>query len=997
MRTILLFASLLVITTSYLQAQVEEQFGSFATEWESHATASVIMADGSVIYGGGYGRWGYITQVNSSGKISWEQRVESEYGASCESVVIDEMGQSYALIQFRRAVKIANIEIDLNRFEDVTMLLKVKPEGNYKQGDYLIMEKVRAQKMTYHKNTGLVLTMVFRHGVKFIDGNDYKGQMDDILVANFSRQLLLKWVRHLQGNGDNSVAAMDIDNNGAIYLAGKGLNNISFTGEKLVYTSSGISGVFNYVAKLNSFGQVQWAHILNEDGAVDVSALKANNQGQLFLAGSYSGNFNYGGVKNVSSDKRAPFTHLLNASGQFAIHHLFGTSAHEAWITDLSISGSRIIATGNFFRNVAFGNTNLSTNEPEDAWRLQRNGFVAEWSPFQNQVNLTHYSSDNTINLTGVNAKKQQILVVGSLAGGLFINESKKYTPTTRSFSGFFHLTNKRSGDKDSTTDEVIIVADEETITELINQEETTDTLENNAKGEIVNVIPIKRRNKTFIVEKDNELVFVILDDFGDIVSIGGVHEDYGVIAFEDNSAEIKEGAKKQPLAIVNGETLIMTHYPDGPPDGPTGGETNDQKTPDSTENNQDKRPENVREIPRPNPPPVDENIKHNDALEYCLSKPNLKKWEICVCIAEAGIAEIHAIRDKHEKIQAEIGEKFRRKYKDFSLSEIPDEIANEFKQDFEETFKKSFLADSIKFAEFDEVRERYTGYLNSLKTLGIQVSIPISGSHFTSSPATINHFHWDKYTLLSGPVAVFHTGVGNFTRQNLSNIFNTCRSQSALEVELFDDKGLSNGKKYAFLIGESIQRRGVLSFGIYLLDHKKLKNIVQTDVYYRNSFPCDPQSAEKEQQEEAKESQNQLTPNFTPQHGFNRNRAIWLSIMAGINEFNKVTTEGFSVLGKIAWAKYTNDKSGLAVNTVKLITWAGANLADPYFELIGNRSEVMDYLKNNRQKIDFTLDAGELFYLGSQKRKPGEIIHPKLREKFTEFIMQYYPESIAE
>lgn len=985
MKPISYFNILFMLWNYSIHAQVNERFGTFATEWDSEVTSSVITEDGGVVYGGGYGRWGYITLINSAGKVSWEQRIESEYGANCESLVMDEFGQIYALIQFRRAVKIDNIEVDLDSFEDVTMLLKVKPEGNYVLGDYLIMEKLRAQKMVYNQNTGLVLTMLFRHSVNFMDGMEYKGSMNEILVANFSRQFNLKWVKHLQGTGDNTVAAMDIDENGAIYLAGKGLSDISFTGEKQVYTTTGATTSFNYIAKLDHLGNVQWAHILNDGGAVDVSAIQSNSQGQVILGGAYSGRFSYGGAKANSSEQRAPFLIVLDRSGQVALHHLFGTTVHEAWITDLVIDRGRVVVIGSFFRDVVFNNTNLQSDESEDAWRFQRNGFVASWSPFQNQLKVSRYHSDNNIHLTGINTYKQQAVIFGGLAGSLFIDNSKKLTASNR-FSGFFHQKHGLSKEDHSISDEIVIIYDDEDdIIELIEQIEMEESTEKPITEEITNVQPVESQNNILIIEKDSELVFAIIDDFGDIVTLGGVHEEFGVISFENNAAQLKEGIKKQPIATINGEIIIVSDHPDRPDDSKEG-EKNDEPTTESKPEDGVPTPNKEKFFPPPTLPDDAEDSKVIDPLDYCLSITNSTNWEKYVCLAEKGMDEIYSIRDKYEKIQTELGNAFHQKYGNISLTDLPEHQKAAVEKDLKELMLKSKEVDAAKLAEFDEVREKYTTWLNTLVKTGTIAYVPISGSHFTQGNVRTDHFHWDKYSVFTGPVVVFRVGVENFTREKVG-IGLTCRSQGAIELTVYDKLSNQIGPKYTFITRENIQSSGVLKFGLRIVENKKMARIVQTDIQYLNSFKC-------EQEEIAAEV---ITPDFVPSHYFNRNRAIRLALMAGIKEFNQVTTEGFSILGKIACAMHMKDKSGLAANKVNLITWAGTNLAEPYFFLFENRSQVFEFLKEKRETIEFTAELGEILHSGFPRRNVMDIYNVELQKKLLEYLVASHPQVLKD
>lgn len=421
-------------------AQIVERFGSFATEWDSDVTTYLTNKNGKLVVGGTYGTWGYLSEVDpSTGTTTWEQHIESDYSASCVAVVEDEKGQLFALIQFRRAVKFKSIQVDFKEFRDAVMLLKVNPTGVYSDKDYVVMENVFAQNMVYHQNSGLTASLLFRNRLKFIDGKQYEGSLDDILVANFNHQIGLKWTTHLPGNGDNTVSAIATDANGDIILAGQGVGSIDFTGEKIEYVTTLHSKAFMYLTKLSRSGQVQWARILNKDGSVTINALAINNLGTIFVGGTFTTSFDYGGAKSSATGKGDVFLLALNANASKAESWLFGKSGNFASITGLYVTGNRVVAVGNFFRGVDFGSVKLVTDEPEDAWRLNQNSFILQWNSKRNKVYADHYSSEQAIGIHGVTGRNFQVYAIGSLKGSLYIGDKKRYTPVKQTNSGFFH------------------------------------------------------------------------------------------------------------------------------------------------------------------------------------------------------------------------------------------------------------------------------------------------------------------------------------------------------------------------------------------------------------------------------------------------------------------------------------------------------------------------------------------------------------------------------
>jgi hypothetical protein len=434
------------------QAQIIERFGTFASEWESEILTSAITPKGNFIAGGKYGYWGYLAEVNPvTGASVWEQHIESDYNAICTSVVVDETGTAYALIEFKRNIKLNQIVIDFGNFTDATLLLRIKPDGNYTKDDYVLMEKTKAQKLVYHKNTGLVVSLLFRSEIKFLHGLEFKGPLDEVLVASFDNKLKLNWAKSFTGNGDNTVNAMTTTTDGAILISGQGISHINFTGEQLNYQTTSSSNRFMYLAKINKIGVAEWVRILNKDGDINVEAITVDSKNNIYIGGSFRGNFSYGGSSS-KADKQSAFVLSLDPMALISTGAIFGISNNQATVKDLYINGNRLAVVGNYLQSLDFGQKKITGDEADDAWRFSQNSFFAQWNIKQNKLHLDRYSSDKGIHAVGLVGNNNQVNVYGGLQGNLFINTKKRHATSSNFPIGFFHQRGFISLDDDETS-----------------------------------------------------------------------------------------------------------------------------------------------------------------------------------------------------------------------------------------------------------------------------------------------------------------------------------------------------------------------------------------------------------------------------------------------------------------------------------------------------------------------------------------------------------------
>lgn len=173
----------------------------------------------------------------------------------------------------------------------------------------------------------------------------------DIFVAKLNAQGQIVWVKQAGGTSLDTSNGISVDEQGNCYISGKFMDTVAFGNTQL-------TGGGGYVAKLSPQGEFVWAIKAGSQG----SKIIVDEQGVLYVTGTFSGTINFGGSVLSSLGTSDIFISKLNSQGQF----LWTTQAECS--SDIYPSGSNGIAlddlghiyvTGGFTDTAFFGNTVL--------------------------------------------------------------------------------------------------------------------------------------------------------------------------------------------------------------------------------------------------------------------------------------------------------------------------------------------------------------------------------------------------------------------------------------------------------------------------------------------------------------------------------------------------------------------------------------------------------------------------------------------------------------
>ena len=280
----------------------------------------------------------------------------------------------------------------------------------------------------------------------------------DIFILKYSKEHNFLWAKHFGGSSDDNIYSLDCDNAGNLYLNGSFRKNIVLGNKQ--FEAKAFTNVF--FTCLNPEGKVLFAKALYSKASAQKTLLHVSGNGSIWLAGSFKGNIELDSLTNIEANSGTDiFIARYDNTGKLLNHgHIFGvesenvlsltvdttgalylagsytgeinfgrgatinygkedlfiakydTTANRIWYkvaggkdkdqaVSLSVDTSGFLyITGNFKQEIHIGRTILNTEKDQDAFMIkshQSNG-TPVWLK---QFNATSYNTVNTIKVTG--------------------------------------------------------------------------------------------------------------------------------------------------------------------------------------------------------------------------------------------------------------------------------------------------------------------------------------------------------------------------------------------------------------------------------------------------------------------------------------------------------------------------------------------------------------------------------------------------------------------
>jgi hypothetical protein len=168
--------------------------------------------------------------------------------------------------------------------------------------------------------------------------------VQDVVVVKHDPQGNTLWATQLGGTQSDYSREVAYDNSGNVWVIGQ----FSGTMQAGSFTLTSAGGTDGFIAKLNaSTGAVLFAERYGSTGNDDGIAIKANAAGEIFIAGTYVGNFSYGMVNLTGQGQWDVFMVKLNNAGSpLWGEKISGTGIETMWT--MNIDNANNIYIGGF-------------------------------------------------------------------------------------------------------------------------------------------------------------------------------------------------------------------------------------------------------------------------------------------------------------------------------------------------------------------------------------------------------------------------------------------------------------------------------------------------------------------------------------------------------------------------------------------------------------------------------------------------------------------------
>lgn len=350
----------------------------------------------------------FITKINNDGSYGWTKRIGNAEDELFVSVAVDGDGNIYVTGSFFNTINFSEDTTTSTAFqcksagrEDI-FLLKMDPQGN------LLWAKRMGGNgsdvpydICIDHNNNVYVTGRCQPDVDF--STDWHPSSEPMVggtrafIVRINNDGSFGWQKKFGGNGSTSGAALSINSDNEIYVAGNFTDNIDLKTTWPQMASSEILSMGNadiFVMKLQNNGNCLWAKSIGGKYLDCATALAVNNENQVYLTGIFTDSVNFSRDFStttmdlkVSNGGTDIFITKLDGSGWYLWTKCLGGNSDD-WSNALSVNGNEdVLLAGDFQGIVRFqadwgDQTTTTAHGGSDAIFIKINkdgGFGSAW------------------------------------------------------------------------------------------------------------------------------------------------------------------------------------------------------------------------------------------------------------------------------------------------------------------------------------------------------------------------------------------------------------------------------------------------------------------------------------------------------------------------------------------------------------------------------------------------------------------------------------------
>jgi hypothetical protein len=300
----------------------------------------------------------FVAKYDIDGGLVWAKQIGGVGDDDAYSIAYDSLGGIYVSGYFTGAVDF-NPGVGVNTLTATgdydSFILKLDTDGNFVWAKQTAVAVGSSSNTTYVQvdaSHNVYATGRFSGTTSDVFGTELTSAgSHDIFISKFEPDGDLIWIKQFGSTGSDVASTINADTTGFIYTAGYFTGTVSFGATDL----TAIGGRDLFIAKLDSDGNFVWAKRMgstsNDTGYV--SSL-SDPDGNIFLAGYFTGTADFGVTSLVSAGSIDVFTTKLDSDGNFLWAKKIGGTGAE-YGTSVSVDSlGNVFTLGTFEGTVDF-------------------------------------------------------------------------------------------------------------------------------------------------------------------------------------------------------------------------------------------------------------------------------------------------------------------------------------------------------------------------------------------------------------------------------------------------------------------------------------------------------------------------------------------------------------------------------------------------------------------------------------------------------------------
>jgi hypothetical protein len=300
----------------------------------------------------------------------WTKPISSNATNAGYSIVTDAIGNSFVAGSFMDTLHIAGKHLVSKGYYDI-FIAAFSPRGELlwlKQAGGADADEAYGATLD---NAGNVYITGYFSGTVDFSGmmiNSYRTR--DFFVAKYDPQGNFLWVRCGKVSKGDYANSVSTDDAGNVFISGVFHGTMYFGNS--VFTSDNHKNLF--IVKFNTDGDMKWFKVGGGDEKDEIHAIHADNEGDLYVTGSFEKQMIFDKMLIESSGRKDIFLAKYNSDGEIQWLRKGGSSTGDDMSSAIELDAAgNIYLAGSFSGNAYFGKVRLKSSGSEDIFLVKYN------------------------------------------------------------------------------------------------------------------------------------------------------------------------------------------------------------------------------------------------------------------------------------------------------------------------------------------------------------------------------------------------------------------------------------------------------------------------------------------------------------------------------------------------------------------------------------------------------------------------------------------------